>query len=190
MGKNLFIRKSIFVREIVLVILLILFWVLLSGKYDFFHLLLGAASIIIVVLINRRIISLDLYYQERGVSAFRIHRLILYIPWLIWEIILSSVQVAVIILSPKMPINPSMIRFKVNLPNMTSKVILGNSISLTPGTLTIDIEGDEFLVHALSDDSFELISSGELPDYVSNLFRADSKDTLQSFKIIRTVDDL
>ena len=190
MGKNLFLKKSISVRIIILIVLLSVFWVFLSGKYDIFYLLLGGVSITLVVLLNRRVISLNFYSQERSNASFRIHRLFVYIPWLIWEMLLSSLQVAVIILSPKMPINPSIIRFKVKLPNMTSKVILGNSISLTPGTLTIDIEGDEFLVHALNDEAFSLISSGKLPDSVSNLFFEDSKDTLQSFKIIRTVDEL
>jgi len=190
MGKNLFFKKSVFDRKIILIILLSAFWVVLSGIYDLFHLSLGALSIILVVLLNSRVISLNFYSQERSSPSFRIHRLFVYIPWLIWQIFLSSVQVAVIILSPKMPINPSIIRFKVKLPNMTSKVILGNSISLTPGTLTIDIEGDEFLVHALTDDAFNLISSGRLPDSVCDLFLPESKDTLQSFEIIRTVDEL
>jgi len=190
MGKILFFKKSVSDRKIYLIILLAAFWVILSGMYDLFHLSLGAASVILVVLLNRRVISLNFYSQERSNASFRIHRLLVYIPWLIWEMVLSSIQVAVIILSPKMPINPSIIRFKVRLPNMTSKVILGNSISLTPGTLTIDIEGDEFLVHALTDEAFSLISSGRLPDYVGALFLSESKDTLQSFKIIRTADEL
>ncbi len=186
----MFFKKSIFIRKIYLIILLSAFWVVLSGIYDLFHLSLGAASIILVILLNRRVISLDFYSQERSSPSFRIHRLAIYIPWLMWQVAVSSIQVAVIILSPKMPINPSIIRFKVKLPNMTSKVILGNSISLTPGTLTIDIEGDEFLVHALTDEAFNLISSGKLSDSVSDLFLSESKDTLQTFEIIRTVDEL
>jgi len=177
-------------RKSVLLILLAAFWIFLSGIYDIFHISLGIISVILVIMLNRRILGLQFYSQEKINTSLRFHRLFVYIPWLIWEMLLSSIQVAVIILSPKMPVNPSIVRFKVKLPNMTSKVILGNSISLTPGTLTIDIEGDEFLVHALTDEAFSLISSGRLPDYAGALFMSESKDTLQTFEIIRTADEL
>ncbi len=190
MGKNLFFKKASFVRKLVLLILLSLFWVFLSGMYDLFHLSLGIISLILVMLLNSRILGLQFYSYERSNSSLRFYRLLLFIPWLIWQIIVSSVQVAVIILSPKMPINPSVVRFKVKLPSMTAKVVLGNSITLTPGTLTLDIDGDEFLVHALSDSSFGIIENGKLSDSVGALFSSEGKDTLESFQIIRTVDDL
>lgn len=190
MGKILFFKKDIFVRKFVTLILLSAFWVILSGMYDLFHLSLGVISIIFVMLINRRILALDFYSQEKSNAVLRYHRLLVYIPWLVWQIIVSSIQVAVIILSPKMPINPTVARFKVKLPNMASKVILGNSITLTPGTLTIDLNGDEFLVHALADSSLGIIESGKISDSVGALFLAEAKDTLESFQIIRTADDL
>lgn len=186
----MFFKKDIFVRKFVTLLLLCAFWVILSGMYDAFHFSLGVVSIIFVSLINRRILGLEFYSQEKSRAVLRYHRLVVYIPWLMWQIVVSSIQVAVIILSPKMPINPTVVRFKVKLPNMTSKVILGNSITLTPGTLTLDINGDEFLVHALADSSLGIIESGKISDSVGALFLADAKDTLQSFQIIRTVDEL
>jgi multicomponent Na+:H+ antiporter subunit E len=190
MGKNLFFKKVSFVRKLVLLLLLSLFWVLLSGMYDLFHFSLGIISIILVMMLNSRILGVQFYSHEKLGSSLRFHRLFLYIPWLIWQIIVSSIQVAVIILSPKMPINPSLVRFKVKLPSTAAKVVLGNSITLTPGTLTIDIDGDEFLVHAIADSSFGLIESGKLSDSVGALFMPEGKDTLEYFQIIRTVEDL
>lgn len=186
----MFFKKDIFARKLVTFILLSAFWVLLSGMYDLFHFSLGVVSIIFVMLINTRVLGIEFYSHEKSRAVLRYHRLFVYIPWLVWQIVVSSVEVAVIILSPKMPINPTVARFKVKLPNMASKVILGNSITLTPGTLTIDINGDEFLVHALADSSLGIIESGKISDSVGNLFLSDAKNTLESFQIIKTVDEL
>ena len=182
--------KSKFIRKIILLCLLLVFWLLLSGMYDIFHISLGIVSLFLVMLLNNRVLSLDFYSHEKRETGFSFFRLAVYVPWLIWQMFVSSIQVAVIILSPRMPINPSLIRFKVNLPHMTSKVILGNSITLTPGTLTLDIEGDEFLGHALADSSFGIIENSRLSDMVGSLFVKDSKGTLETFEIIRRVEDL
>jgi multicomponent Na+:H+ antiporter subunit E len=100
--------------------------------------------------------------------------------------VISSLQVAYAVLRPKMPIDPALVRFKTKLPNLESRVILGNSITLTPGTITIQIDGDEFLVHALMDVSQSGILDGSLPTQVAKLYERTPEQVVQQVKIIKS----
>ncbi len=164
-------KKAFLKGSILQFIILFGLWLLLSGKYDWFHITLGVVSALIVTLVQLRI-NKYLYYQKKIAQEHSLSwsRLIFYIPWLIWQIILASLQVAYVVLHPRMPINPSLLKFKTKLPNITARVILGNSITLTPGTLTINIADDEFLVHALMDASHSGIVDGSLPKQVAKLY--------------------
>ena len=73
--------------------------------------------------------------------------MILYIPYLFWYILLANFDVAYRVINPAMPIRPGIVRFKTSLTTDLAKPFLANSITLTPGTLTVDIVGDEFFVH-------------------------------------------
>ena len=70
-------------------------------------------------------------------------------------------------------INPQLIRFKVNLKSDISKVTFANSITLTPGTITADIVGDEYIVHALSQPVADDLLSGEMEQRVAHIFSED-----------------
>lgn len=149
--------------------MLFLVWLLLSGHYDAFHLALGVLSVGLVVLLNRR----D-YIRDNASSHERngLHLLqwVGYIAWLSMEMILSAAFVVRCVLSPRMPIQPQLIQFESEQPNDLAKVILGNSITLTPGTLTVDIDGNRFLVHALSDPTAEGLIDGQMQTKVARLF--------------------
>jgi multicomponent Na+:H+ antiporter subunit E len=88
-----------------------------------------------------------------------------------------------VIFSPTLPTKLSIVRFKVNLPSSHAKVILGNSITLTPGTLTVDIEGDNFLVHALDESSYKGIISDEMPREVLKLFQKEMHPVVSDIEI-------
>jgi len=142
-------------------------WLVLSGHYDVMHLGLGAVSVVLVL-----VLSGDLRREEaplRG-QRLRVGRFLAYLPWLAMEMVLSAWQVAKVVLSRSMPMNPSLVRFRSDQPNDLAKVILGNSITLTPGTLTVDIEGDEFLVHHLTDASRDDLLEGRMATRVAGLF--------------------
>jgi multicomponent Na+:H+ antiporter subunit E len=172
-------------------VLLMAFWLLLSGHYDLLHVSFGVFSVILVVLINyplgRRLASREEHSETLKLS---IPRLFSYIPWLLWQIVIASLQVAYAVLHPKCPIDPSLLRFKTKLGNTSSKVILGNSITLTPGTITLEIEKDEFLVHALMDVSSTGIIDGTLPAEVAKLYERRPGQVLRDVKIIKTADGL
>jgi multicomponent Na+:H+ antiporter subunit E len=173
--------KRIFLgNRVIQFLFLLAFWLLLSGHYDVTHISMGIGSCLLVILLNHRFMKYHFYEAERdeteaklkGIAParIRIFRLLLYIPWLMWQIVVASLQVAYVVLHPKRPVDPSVIRFKTRLPNVASKVILGNSITLTPGTITIQIDGDEFLVHALMDVCSSGIVDGSLPTQVARLY--------------------
>ena len=136
-----------------LTIMLFGLWVVLSGKFDVLHLLLGAGSAVGVSLGTRRLLLLPPAIGPEAVYPFAAIpwlRLLAYIPWLLWQIVLSSLQVAYVVLHPRMPIQPGFIRFRTTLPHPLARLTLATSITLTPGTITIDVEDEEFVVHALT----------------------------------------
>jgi len=189
--------KRIFIKNLIIQFILLLgFWLLLSGHYDFFHISMGVFSSLLVILINLRLKRYFFYQEEIDQTEARIKnhfyvginfcRLLYYIPWLLWQIVIASLQVAYAVLSPKMPIDPSLILFETKLPCMTAKVILGNSITLTPGTITVQISGDGFVVHALMDVSSSGILSGALPEQVAKLYEKTPGQVVSNIKIIKS----
>jgi len=125
----------------------------------------------LVCLVHRRL-NKYLFYEKKIAQNYslRVLGLLVFIPWLIWEIIVASLQVAYLVLHPKTPIDPYLVRFQTKLPNTTARVILGNSITLTPGTITVRINEGEFLVHALTKSSADSIVDDSLPRQVARLF--------------------
>lgn len=146
-------------------------WLVLSGHFDLEKIIYGALSVLLVVWLNYRISFIPMSNGEQVVgSNVIVHRMILYLFWLLWQIVKSGTFVAYLTLHPKMPINPMIVRFRSKLPNPLAKVILGNSITLTPGTLTVDIKDDFFTVHALIKDMEEELVSGEMEARVGRLY--------------------
>lgn len=167
------------------------FWYIMSGFFDVTHTIMGVISVTIVMAINYKLKAFSFYENETDViKDLRFHYLPWYFVWLFWQIIVSGIHVARILLSPSLPIKTSLVRFKVNYPNPHAKMILGNSITLTPGTLTVDINDDEFIVHAISPVSFEGIASDEMPRQVLKLFTKEMHDVVTDFEVIHSKEEL
>lgn len=161
------------------------FWFIMSGFFDLVHGMMGVISVGIVLAVNYRIKRYNFFDDEREVlQEFRYVRVLLYLPWLTYQIFVAAIQVARVILSPSLPIETQMIRFKVNLPSAHAKMILGNSITLTPGTLTVDIEEDEFLVHALTPASYAGILDDSMPQQVLKLFQKEVHPVVSDVTVI------
>ena len=148
-------------------IILFVFWTLLSGKFDAFHLTLGVICSIIVAYFFHDLLFANV---RAGDIVTVIWRFILYIPWLLYQILLSNIHVASLVLKPKMPIDPHVIKFKTKLETDISLVALANSITLTPGTITMDIKDGVFYVHALSQKVADDLNTGEMEDKVAHIF--------------------
>ncbi len=140
-------------------------WLLLSGIYIPFIIGLGVLSCVICVFVAYRMDVID--HESMPIHLSR--RYPGYLLWLIKEIILSNFEVTKCILARRMPIQPQLFRTKVTQSNELGMVIYANSITLTPGTFTVDIDGDEFLVHALTDGTAAGVMSGEMDGRVTAL---------------------
>jgi multicomponent Na+:H+ antiporter subunit E len=166
------------------------FWLIMSGHYDLLHVFFGVFSVLLVMLIHhplrRRLFALG---EHSAALKLRLVRLLYYIPWLLGQIVMASLQVAYAVLHPKCPIDPALLRFKTRLGNTSSKVILGNSITLTPGTITLDIRQEEFLVHSLMDISSSGIIDGTLPGEVAKLYERSPGQVVRDVRVIKTVAD-
>ena len=144
------------------------FWILLSGKFDLFHLTLGVLSSGLVALLSSDILMYDSKKNDRLAIAFRFS---CYIPWLLYQIVLSTLHVTLLALHPKMldRIDPTIVTFKTKLKGDIARVALANSITLTPGTITIRIEDGIFYVHAISRKAAAGLP-GEMEDRLAKVF--------------------
>lgn len=127
-------------------VVLYAFWILLSGYFEPFLLTAGAGSALAVVLLSRRMHIVD----REGHPIQMLASVFLYWPWLIREIAKCAWDVSRIILDPALPISPILIRFKPTQRSTVGLVTHANSITLTPGTITVEAAQNEFLVHALT----------------------------------------
>lgn len=155
-------------------IILMAIWLILSGHYDFIHIGYGVGCVAFVVWFNSRMRCIALAGEEAcGETKIRLFALALYLPWLVWQILLAAAHVAKVVLKPQMPINPALIRFETKFPNVIAKVIMANSITLTPGTITVNLIGDEFLVHSLTGETTEGLVCGDMQQKVAKLYRPE-----------------
>lgn len=134
-------------RTFITITTLAIAWLLWSWHFEPLVIGCGVASVTFVTWLIRRLGTMD----AEGVP-FEINlRLYAYIPWLVKEIVESNFAVAKIILSPKMRIRPHLIRVPARQRTVLGRVIFANTITITPGTVSLDVRNDEILVHALSD---------------------------------------
>jgi multicomponent Na+:H+ antiporter subunit E len=147
-------------------------WLLFSWRVDALHLGYGALSVVGVLLLTGRLVGGRSKVAASGVLLrVRWHRMAAYPFWLLWKISVANLQVAWMILHPRLPIDPLMLEFDSGLETDVAQVTLGNSITLTPGTLTLHMEGRRVLVHALSLRSCIALEAGEMPRVVAAVFR-------------------
>ncbi|MFA9459305.1 Na+/H+ antiporter subunit E [Thiohalorhabdus methylotrophus] len=145
-------------RTLIRTLVLFVLWILLSGHFDGLLLSLGIASSLLVALLAGRIDAADREPQRMAVGP----ALITYWAWLAWQVILSNIDVARRVLSPSLPISPCIVRVRASQKTDLGRVIFANSITLTPGTVSIDLQGDEVEVHALSREAAEDLQSGAM----------------------------
>ena len=139
-------RCSSVFHLISLFVALYLFWLLLSGLFTPFLLSAGAGCAVAVVWFARRMDVVD----REGHPIHLGPRVMLYWGWLLKEIVKSAWDVSKIIVNPKLPISPTLVRFNPSQRTDVGLVIHANSITLTPGTITVQASANEFLVHGLT----------------------------------------
>ena len=143
---------------------LLVFWLVMSGIYTPFLITAGVIfSVAVTVFCAKRLGVVD----REGHPIYLSLNAATYWPWLAWQIAVSAWAVSRIIINPRLPISPALIRVKMSQKTDVGKVTYANSITLTPGTISVDLEGDEILVHALTHESAADLETGKMDRRVS-----------------------
>ena len=147
------------------VLVLFGFWLLLSGFFEPFLMTAGAVSALCIVALARRMDVID----HEGHPIHLGIRALSYWPWLLVEIVKSAWDVTRIILNPRLPVSPILVRVKTLQHTTVGVVTFANSITLTPGTISVDVGNGEILVHALTREGAASLKSGEMNRRVARL---------------------
>jgi len=134
------------IHAIALALVYFLFWLLLSGYFTPFLLAMGVVSSGLVFVVAHRMGVGD----QEALPLGQLPNIASYWPWLIKEIVKSNLDVTKIILDPKLPISPVIVRYSTSHQTDMGRVIYANSVTLTPGTVTLRLEGSEVEVHVLA----------------------------------------
>ncbi len=143
-------------------------WLLFSGLYVPLLLALGAVSSVFVAWIAQR---MGLLTPEPDSAWLRPLRCLAYMPWLAWQVAKANVDVALRILVPSKGISPRVLRVPSTQRSDFARTVYANSITLTPGTISIDVASDVITVHALSREGAEDLAIGEMGERVTALER-------------------
>lgn len=154
-----------FLRYISLAAVLMIFWLALSGHYTGLLISLGVISVLGVMYVCHRMAVID----EEGHPIHLALRAFVYWPWLLLEILKSAVGVSRLIVDPKLPISPTLKKVKPSQRSQLGVNIYANSITLTPGTITVEAKSDELLVHAITRDGAEELEDGDMDRRVTRL---------------------
>ena len=151
------------------------FWVALSGKLDAFHLSLGLVTAIAVALATGKLYRLapqPMPPEEFVRTPLRWFRFLTYGMWLVGQIFRSAVDVARLVLHPRLPIAPRVVRISDDLPHPIARLVLAHSITLTPGTVTIECDEKGMEVHALNAEAARSLGrdGGAMARRVRDLF--------------------
>lgn len=147
-------------------------WLALSGKFEPLFVILGLFSCVFVLIVALRMDVVD--DEGQLYDHLRLHRVPSYWLWLLWEIIKSNLDVTLRILDPKLPISPSIAPLPASQRSELGRVIYANSITLTPGTITISLDATDVLVHSLTLTAEQNLVNGEMGQRVNELEEASS----------------
>lgn len=127
-------------------VIIFLLWIAIAGV-SAPELLLGIAVALVFALLISRNTHIKSFSSRTIGSILKFT--LLYIPLFIFKLLQSNLQLAKTLLSPSLHINPGIVRVKTNISNDVGKFVLANSITLTPGTITLDVEDDVLYVHCV-----------------------------------------
>ncbi|MBR4458376.1 MAG: Na+/H+ antiporter subunit E [Clostridia bacterium] len=143
-----------------MLVVLFTFWLLLNGKWTVEIGLVGFALALLIDLFAWKYMG----YSPKRSAAFirRLPRALAYAVWLVGAVIRAAFATIRLIWSPRLIAEPRLTSFRTRLKSRTARVMLGNSITLTPGTITVDIREDAFLVHCLDTDFAQGLEDSEM----------------------------
>jgi multicomponent Na+:H+ antiporter subunit E len=159
-------------RYLATAVALFIAWLAFSSTLDIQELLAGVVLVLLAAFMGWR------GFSNRGLAIFhprRIASLIIYLPVFFWQMLKANLDVAYRVIHPKMPIKPGIVAIKTGLKSDTGRLFLANSITLTPGTLTMDVSGDHLFIHWINvkEEDIERASKaigGRFEGYLKRIF--------------------
>jgi multicomponent Na+:H+ antiporter subunit E len=180
--KKVHTKKAQLKQFFVLPLALFVFWIILTGRFDVKSSIIGLIAALFISWLCGSILYLPaMNTPGKKYAAFDLPyiKLFFYLLWLFWELVKANIEVALIVLNPKMPINPQVRTFEKHLDNPVAQTLLAKSIILTPGTITMDVEDDVYTIHALTESAALSLApeegEGEMPARVGRLFNEQAE---------------
>lgn len=158
--------------RIELFVLLLAFWLLLSDERTPLMIGIGVAAAATITWLTGGFFARAIAEAPSPLltAPLRTWRMARYGVWLLGRVMMASAEVAWLVVHPRLPIEPGFVRFRTSLASPLARTTLANSITLVPGTLTVRVDGDEFLVHALHPSSAEDLRTGAMQRRVAAVF--------------------
>jgi multicomponent Na+:H+ antiporter subunit E len=153
MGRLLALKYTVSLFMVLLAV-----WLGWSGHYTPLLIGLGLLSILVVLAIGHRMRVVDHESAPVEMAA----RILAYITWLLWQIFKANIHVGLRVLNPRLPISPRIVRVTPSQIGDMGRVIYANSITLTPGTVSLNVEPDCIMVHALTQEAAEELEQGDM----------------------------
>jgi multicomponent Na+:H+ antiporter subunit E len=160
------------VRAAVLFTLLLGFWVLLSGKFEALFIGMGIVSALMVTRLAVPLLE-DVLGSARETPRLDLLQLLRYLAWLISRVPPAGIDVALSILLPSRSPKPGVVRFQTDLHSPAARTLLANSITLVPGTMTLEVEGGTFVVHALNPRAAADLATADMQSRIARVFRLE-----------------
>lgn len=155
-------------RLLVLFVLLFAFWSALSGRIGPSYQIFGVVGAALVTLASARFLDAALDLDDH--PRLRVLAWLGYLGWLLTRMIPSAIAVGRIVLTPGGMPDPAIVRFRTELSSPAARAFLANSITLVPGTMTLDVDEAEFTVHAFTPDAADDLAAATLQRRIGALF--------------------
>lgn len=162
-------------RILVLFLVLMAFWLVLSARLDPLFLVIGVASAAWIAWYTIAVLDSEVGERPDG-GGFNPLALVTYIVWVFVRQVISGFSLAWVIINPRLAPRPGVFRFRTGLEAPAARTILANSITLVPGTNTIEVEDDLFTVHAFNAASAADIAEAKVQRRIARIFRVPPDD--------------
>ncbi|MGM0531053.1 MAG: Na+/H+ antiporter subunit E [Bacteroidota bacterium] len=159
-------------KYLALFIITLIFWLLITFSLTLANIIVGVIAALITSYLFGRYFVTDV---KKFLQPKRYAWLILYIFIFLWECIKANFDVAYRVLHPAMPIRPGIVKVQLKIKTDIAKTMLANSITMTPGTIAVDVKDDIMYVHWIyvSSEDPEVYTrkvSGRFEDYIQKIF--------------------
>ncbi len=175
-NKDRKLKSNHIINWIQFIVLLLALWFILSGIFELKFIAYGVCTCLLIsfICLNHLTINARKSDDEFFILNLNWPRLIVYFLWLFKEIINAALYVSKVVLFQRDKLHPHIIWFRADYNNPVARVLLANSITITPGTITVDISADGiFAVHALTDELAEGVADGGMQKKVAKVFGED-----------------